>query len=1094
MKKYGIGIDMGIASVGWAAVALDGEENPRGIIDMGVRIFEEAEQPKTGASLAAPRREARSARRRLRRRRHRNERIRGAIVSMGLLSREQLNGLFSGQLSDIYELRVRALDEPVSREEFARILLHISRRRGFRSNRIGGADKEDGKLLKAISGNKARMEENAYRTVGEMLLKDPAFAGNKRNKGGQYISTVTRDMVEDEVRQIFAAQRRLGAGFAGEELEERYLDILLSQRSFDEGPGAGSPYGGSQIEKMVGKCTLEPDEPRAAKATWSFEYFKLLEKINHIRIIEDGKSERLTDEQRGKIIALGEKKDSVSFQLIRKELELPESCLFNMVRYSGSESIAEAEKKEKFPGMKACRSIRAAMERVEKGSYEKLSREQLNSIATVLTLYKNEKTATGELGKLGLSDAVMGELVGLNFSKFGHLSVAACDKLIPFLENGLNYNEACERAGYDFRAHSEGERRMYLPPLDKDCDEITSPVVKRAISQTIKVINAIIRQEGCSPSYVNLELARELSKTHDERKKIEDENKENRAANERIMQRLREEYHVSSPTGQDLIKLRLWQEQGGICAYSLRSISAERLFEPNYAEVDHIIPYSISFDDRRNNKVLVLAGENRDKGNRLPLQYLKGQRADDFTVWVKNSSLNYQKKQNLLKTKISDEDRKSFRERNLQDTKTMSVFMLNYVRDNLSFAPSDKGRKKFVTAVNGSVTAHLRKRWGINKQRENGDLHHAVDALVIACTTDALIQRVTRFSNYKETGFMRGEADPLFDPETGEVLEPDTVEDEKFPYPWRAFRHELEARLDPVNPSRLIADLRLPLYMEEDAPSVKPIFVSRMPKRKVTGAAHKETARSPAKEEGYVISKTPLEKLKLDKNGEIAGYDDESRLSDRLLYEALREQLKKHDGDGKKAFTEPFHKPRKDGSPGPIVKKVRIKEPSTFIPIQNGTAVAENDTMVRIDLFYVPGDGYYFVPIYVADTVKKELPNGAIVKNKPRKTMRDEDFVFSLYPNDLIKVEHKRGIKLSKTQKESTLPDSYETKAEMLYYRGANVSTGAISVINHDNTYAISSLGVKTLKSIEKYTVDVLGEYHAVKKEKRQGFENMRRD
>lgn len=314
MKKYGIGIDMGIASVGWAAVALDGEENPRAIIDMGVRIFEEAEQPKTGASLAAPRREARSARRRLRRRRHRNERIRGAIVSMGLLSREQLNSLFSGQLSDIYELRVRALDEPVSREAFARILLHISRRRAC-SNRIGGADKEDGKLLKAISGNKARMEENAYRTVGEMLLKDPAFAGNKRNKGGQYISTVTRDMVEDEVRQIFAAQRRLGANFAGEELEERYLDILLSQRSFDEGPGEGSPYGGSQIEKMVGKCTLEPDEPRAAKATWSFEYFKLLEKINHIRIIEDGKSERLTDEQRGKIIALAEKRTASASSL-----------------------------------------------------------------------------------------------------------------------------------------------------------------------------------------------------------------------------------------------------------------------------------------------------------------------------------------------------------------------------------------------------------------------------------------------------------------------------------------------------------------------------------------------------------------------------------------------------------------------------------------------------------------------------------------------------------------------------------------------------------------------------------------------------------
>lgn len=214
------------------------------------------------------------------------------------------------------------------------------------------------------------------------------------------------------------------------------------------------------------------------------------------------------------------------------------------------------------------------------------------------------------------------------------------------------------------------------------------------------------------------------------------------------------------------------------------------------------------------------------------------------------------------------------------------------------------------------MTAYLRKRWGINKQRENGDLHHAVDALVIACTTDALIQRVTRFSNYKETRFMRGEAAVLVDPATGEVLELDAAGEEKFPYPWKDFRHELEARLDPNDPSRLIADLRLPFYMEEDAPNVRPVFVSRMPKRKVTGAAHKETARSAAKEEGYVISKTPIENLKLDKNGEIAGYDEESRSSDRLLYEALREQLKSTAATERKPLPSRFTSRKRTAAPG----------------------------------------------------------------------------------------------------------------------------------------------------------------------------------
>mgnify|MGYP001098008245 CR=1 FL=1 len=62
MLSYGIGLDIGIASVGWAVVALDNNELPYGIINMGSRIFDAAENPKDGASLALPRREARSMR------------------------------------------------------------------------------------------------------------------------------------------------------------------------------------------------------------------------------------------------------------------------------------------------------------------------------------------------------------------------------------------------------------------------------------------------------------------------------------------------------------------------------------------------------------------------------------------------------------------------------------------------------------------------------------------------------------------------------------------------------------------------------------------------------------------------------------------------------------------------------------------------------------------------------------------------------------------------------------------------------------------------------------------------------------------------
>ena len=102
--------------------------------------------------------------------------------------------------------------------------------------------------------------------------------------------------------------------------------------------------------------------------------------------------------------------------------------------------------------------------------------------------------------------------------------------------------------------------------------------------------------------------------------------------------------------------------------------------------------------------------------------------------------------------------------------------------------------------------------------------------------------------------------------------------------------------------------------------------------------------------------------------------------------------------------------------------------------------------------------------------------------------MSDEDFLFSLYPHDLIEVEHKKELKLSLQNKDSTLEKTITAQKMLLYYIGTNISTGSISVRNHDNSYGIDSLGVKTLKSLKKYRVDVLGNRTAVKKEVRQTF------
>ena len=110
--KYIIGLDMGITSVGFATMMLDEKDEPCRILRMGSRIFEAAENPKDGSSLAAPRRENRSMRRRLRRKRHRKERIRALIINNGIMTATQIDEIYESknQLTDIYQIRSEALD------------------------------------------------------------------------------------------------------------------------------------------------------------------------------------------------------------------------------------------------------------------------------------------------------------------------------------------------------------------------------------------------------------------------------------------------------------------------------------------------------------------------------------------------------------------------------------------------------------------------------------------------------------------------------------------------------------------------------------------------------------------------------------------------------------------------------------------------------------------------------------------------------------------------------------------------------------------------------------------------------------------------
>ena len=543
---------------------------------------------------------------------------------------------------------------------------------------------------------------------------------------------------------------------------------------------------------------------------------------------------------------------------------------------------------------------------------------------------------------------------------------------------------------------------MKNTPLMDEIEDLTSPVTKRSISQTIKVINAIIDKYG-SPSDIFVETGRDMKKTFNERREIMQAQKENMAENERIKQRLINEFGVINPTGQDIVKLKLYDEQGGKCAYSQKSFEdvfgkTSAIFSNNNTQIDHIIPYSLSFNDSYNNKVLVLSEENQNKGMQLPYQYLahKEDRWEKFCDFVNATYKNRRKRDNLLKKEITEDEIRGWKENALNDTSHIAKFVGNMLRKYLEF-DTDRENKKTVHMTNGTMTSFLRKIWGLNKNREENDKHHAQDAVVIACCSDTAVKRITQY--YKGKSYHKNKKDGddfrYINMETGEVFTEEQYQelnlaDMLMPYVY--FVEEVKARMNLDENQDLLNTLIRIGYTKEELNDAKPIFVSRMPNRKLRGAIHKETVRAVKgeREDGLLITytKTPLTSLKLE-NGEIKGYAEEAKRSDTLLYNALKQRLIEFNGDAKKAFAEPFHKPKKDGTPGPIVRSVKLQDSindgvilqtkemnGEIIPI----SIAENGEIVRTD-FYRKNGKYYAVPVYTKDAYAGVLPKRIIKAN-----------------------------------------------------------------------------------------------------------------
>ena len=154
-KKLILGLDLGVSSIGWALIS---EQNGEKIfLDAGVKIFQEPVDPKSRAPKNHARRDARGSRRNLKRKVMRKIALKNTLSRTGLVVQENFT-------KNMYELRVKALDEKLEKDELAAVLYHFGQRRGFLSN-AKGQKKEDGVVKTSISGLAKNIQEKNARTL-----------------------------------------------------------------------------------------------------------------------------------------------------------------------------------------------------------------------------------------------------------------------------------------------------------------------------------------------------------------------------------------------------------------------------------------------------------------------------------------------------------------------------------------------------------------------------------------------------------------------------------------------------------------------------------------------------------------------------------------------------------------------------------------------------------------------------------------------------------------------------------------------------------------------------------------------------------------
>lgn len=808
-NNFTLGLDIGTNSIGWVIIEHDDNQQPSGLITCGTRIFQEAVDLKTRTPKNKARRDARSARRLVTRRKMRRNNVLNLLLRNNLLPEgadEQAKLFADNELFDPYQLRKKALDSKLEPYEFGRALYHLSQRRGFQSNRKASS-KEDGEVKSAISSLRQEMTASGSRTLGEYLADQP----KKRNR------YTDRAMYQEEFERIWQSQQKHYPELLTQPFNMAVYKAIFFQRPL-------------KLQKnLIGKCTFEPSRKRASRALLKYQRYRILQALNNLEvknpITRDNRT--LSNVEKGKLLELLEKQKTLSWDKARKVLKLHEGEIFNL----------EEGKKKDLKGNSTAYTLRSIL----KERWDAMTQDQQNSLITDMLTIDNEQGFLNRMQSYWKFDSETAEKLAKTELEPGYarLSRKAICKILPFLEQGMKYDEACRKAGYD---HSNPisqtvKGKLEMPPY------LRNPVVQKALYETRKLINAIILEYGKS-STIRLEMARDMKLTRDQRKQKQKEQKANEEKRDKARKILINEFGIQNPSRPDIQKYNMWEECKGMCPYTGTTISREMLFSPE-VEVEHILPYSRSLDDSYMNKTLCMAAENRNiKHNKTPYEAYHADEAKYQAILQRIKTLPWPKRRKFEQKEIKTDE---FVERQLNDTRYISVEVKKYL-EQLGVS---------VQISKGEATAALRHRWNLNRilsedgsgEKNRADhRHHTIDAIVIALTSRSLFKKLSRLSA-----------------QSGVALS-----ERGFPLdnPWQSFYNDIREKIEGI-------------------------IVSHASTHKITGALHEETAYGYSEHEKCFVYRKPLSDL--TKN-------EIEKIRDNKVKQLVQERINQFDGNLKKAL------------------------------------------------------------------------------------------------------------------------------------------------------------------------------------------------